>query len=32
MLNLREERRVDHFVKHHIEGLRCAAVLHQFSL
>ena len=31
MLNLREERMGDHFVKHHIEGLPCAAVLHQFS-
>lgn len=31
MLNLREERMADHFVKHHVEGLPSAAVFHQFS-
>lgn len=31
MLNLREERMADHFVKHHVEGLPAAAVFHQFS-
>ena len=31
MLQLREERMADHFVKHHIDGLPCAAVLHKFS-